>query len=537
MRKSILSCFALGFLVIVSRPVLSDDVDVFFITGQSNAGNVGELNGTGSTDVGFNLRFGRVEDRNPSGGMTDLTDVIEEFSSNFLNTNMAVTELALGLHDQNDMAIYSFARNGRPLANSNNDSGESWFPGADPANGDVFNDELYGAFVLWANARLNEIIADGDTPVVKGIFWFQGEGDVGIGTSATDAYQTNYENYLFRLRQDFGSQVIVVSADIRSVGNSAVMARQAQVNEALANVAAADALAEAVPTQDLPPRSAGDVHYTNGAYFVLAGRWAAAFNGEEPDPGDDDDNVPGTIASFPVGTSFGSFTRIFADTDFAGGNVNHGRGNLFSLGDNADGDQFRIDSIGVRKSSLQTFTNCSLTLWLFEGTEAQWNAGDGDSDGDLFDGTGIVNIPVDAEVFELDGTFNANDIIQMELPQPVMVDENSDYGFIIQYSPSAGNSPFVQLSETLSSFGGQTRMLDVSQEARPERGTEFLVFGEAVLGVIVGDVNQDGNVDLLDVGPFVSLLSNGDFQAEADINGDGVVDLLDVGPFVDLLSS
>ena len=53
---------------------------------------------------------------------------------------------------------------------------------------------------------------------------------------------------------------------------------------------------------------------------------------------------------------------------------------------------------------------------------------------------------------------------------------------------------------------------------------------------VLGDVNLDGTVDLLDVAPFVDLLANGDFQPEADINQDGIVDLLDVAPFVDLLS-
>ena len=51
----------------------------------------------------------------------------------------------------------------------------------------------------------------------------------------------------------------------------------------------------------------------------------------------------------------------------------------------------------------------------------------------------------------------------------------------------------------------------------------------------LGDINQDGAVNLLDVGPFVTLLSGATFQCEADINEDGSVNLLDVGPFVDLL--
>ena len=57
-----------------------------------------------------------------------------------------------------------------------------------------------------------------------------------------------------------------------------------------------------------------------------------------------------------------------------------------------------------------------------------------------------------------------------------------------------------------------------------------------VTDVILGDVNQDGLVNLLDIQPFVGLLSNGGFLAEADTNQDGLVNLLDIEGFVDLLS-
>ena len=56
------------------------------------------------------------------------------------------------------------------------------------------------------------------------------------------------------------------------------------------------------------------------------------------------------------------------------------------------------------------------------------------------------------------------------------------------------------------------------------------------MAFVVGDINCDGEVNLLDVGPFVDLLSNGGFSTKADINGDGNVDLLDVGPLVALLA-
>ena len=53
---------------------------------------------------------------------------------------------------------------------------------------------------------------------------------------------------------------------------------------------------------------------------------------------------------------------------------------------------------------------------------------------------------------------------------------------------------------------------------------------------LLGDVNCDGVVDLLDVQPFVDLLSTGEFSKKADINEDGEVNLLDVAPFVTILS-
>ncbi|MEM9413550.1 MAG: dockerin type I domain-containing protein, partial [Planctomycetota bacterium] len=56
-------------------------------------------------------------------------------------------------------------------------------------------------------------------------------------------------------------------------------------------------------------------------------------------------------------------------------------------------------------------------------------------------------------------------------------------------------------------------------------------------GVLLGDVNLDGVVDLLDVAPFVDLISFGKYQVEADLNEDGAVNILDVQLFVQLLSN
>ena len=53
----------------------------------------------------------------------------------------------------------------------------------------------------------------------------------------------------------------------------------------------------------------------------------------------------------------------------------------------------------------------------------------------------------------------------------------------------------------------------------------------------LGDCNQDGVVNFLDIGPFISILSVNGYLAEADVNEDGSVTFLDIGPFIATLAS
>ncbi len=67
----------------------------------------------------------------------------------------------------------------------------------------------------------------------------------------------------------------------------------------------------------------------------------------------------------------------------------------------------------------------------------------------------------------------------------------------------------------------------------PDFGSFRLVVTDEVL---LGDVNCDGQVNLLDVQPFIDLIANGGFSNKADFDGDGKVTLLDVQPFVTAIS-
>lgn len=61
-------------------------------------------------------------------------------------------------------------------------------------------------------------------------------------------------------------------------------------------------------------------------------------------------------------------------------------------------------------------------------------------------------------------------------------------------------------------------------------------FQDLPFNVLKGDVDLDGSVSFLDIAPFISFLSAGDFQAQADTDCNGAVNFLDIGPFINILS-
>ncbi len=287
-RLSLLSTFVIMINGVVAA---QNPVDVYFVAGQSNAGNIGEQNGIGSTDVGFNLTFARVADR---GADTNPGTVVDSYSSNLLDVNQAVNHLAVSLYQGNDIAIYAFGRNGKPLANApdSSDIGESWYPGDGTTD---YDDELYGQFRDWSSARLSDLSAAGNTPTVKGVFWFQGEGDVvlvrnNVVNTAVDDYETNFENLISRFRADFNDDISVVAAKLRIVANPVPQALNDQVNAAIASVAASDPKVGFVETTvnvngtggPLPNRFGGtdgfntDVHFSNASQLIILDRWADA---------------------------------------------------------------------------------------------------------------------------------------------------------------------------------------------------------------------------------------------------------------------
>ena len=278
----------------LTPPGQDSPIDVYFIIGQSNAGNFGEINShdaegyiaggingnsfNNRMDAGFALNFGRIPDR-LSGGSVD--EFIEDFEASCLDpVNYAVDNMAVKLNaaSGNDLAIYSYGRNGRPLGNldDSTDDGESWFPGtvAQP-----FNDELYGSFLDWSALRIQDLengldgiadTADDRIVNVEGAFWFQGETDASAGTHTE--YEVNFTNLVARLRNDFANpKLAVVASEIREV--NAQNAQRVAVNEALNAVAASDPYVSVIDISDSDiyvPISDQNLHLDTPGYYALS---------------------------------------------------------------------------------------------------------------------------------------------------------------------------------------------------------------------------------------------------------------------------
>ena len=54
--------------------------------------------------------------------------------------------------------------------------------------------------------------------------------------------------------------------------------------------------------------------------------------------------------------------------------------------------------------------------------------------------------------------------------------------------------------------------------------------------VILGDCDLNGEVEFLDINPFIAVLSSNSFLEQADCNQDGVVDFLDIAAFIAILA-
>ena len=119
-----------------------------------------------------------------------------------------------------------------------------------------------------------------------------------------------------------------------------------------------------------------------------------------------------------------------------------------------------------------------------------------------------------------------------------MIAENTSGPFFdIGYNPDAGEGAFLfGRVEFTAVAGGDVTLIAGPNDLGVADNSDLLDVSVAQANIHVvlpGDVNLDNAVNLLDVAPFIELLQQGGYQAEADCNYDGSFDLLDVAPFIE----
>lgn len=174
-----------------------------------------------------------------------------------------------------------------------------------------------------------------------------------------------------------------------------------------------------------------------------------------------------------------------------------------------------------------------------------------------FDITGHDNLALSIDIaamgdFEASTDINSISAIVDGAPQQTLLELLVDESASQTYTFQAGNTETlddpIRVNGTLldNSFQnfvapiqGTGSVLVLTISCQGNDGLETIAFNNLLIisenGVLLGDVNCDGVVTLLDVGPFVDAITSSEFNPKADINGDGTDDLLDVGPFVSLL--
>ena len=154
-------------------------------------------------------------------------------------------------------------------------------------------------------------------------------------------------------------------------------------------------------------------------------------------------------------------------------------------------------------------------------------------------------VPFEFQVFNLGSPFGNALTARLDLFSIDVLPQDSEIsvnGSTFQDLP-AGDSESFSVTGTADELGEQNVviLLVLSDENIPGGTSETLqlslTYNVVEAAFLLGDVNQDGTVNLLDIEGFVALLSSGEYQIEADINQDGSLNALDIEPFVALLQN
>ena len=123
-------------------------------------------------------------------------------------------------------------------------------------------------------------------------------------------------------------------------------------------------------------------------------------------------------------------------------------------------------------------------------------------------------------VFDLGNAFSSDALLM----DPTTEFTGSPESLYILFEPTGSISSFSDVA-----FG--------DNDGVPTGPVAFAIFIAEVEPPLLGDLNQNGEVNFLDIAPFIQRLATGTFQVEADINQNGEVNFADISPFIEILVS
>jgi hypothetical protein len=252
------------------------DVDVFLLGGQSNAGGVGVISDLPDSSVLYNTEIMLYHSASMNSGQPARQWTTLRPASN--SAGNFGPEIGFGnrmaeLYPGRQIAIIKHAVGGTDL-------GADWNPGTYSSDIDRFGPQFL-TFVETVDSGIDSLIAQGYTPVIKGMLWQQGERDA-RNSSYGPAYGQNLSNFICRVRAQFKAPSMpFVYGQVLPVALSGYAYRdqvrqgQFRVDEDSGHVFATDG-ARLVMTDDLPMNS-DNLHISATGQLELGIRFADAF--------------------------------------------------------------------------------------------------------------------------------------------------------------------------------------------------------------------------------------------------------------------
>ena len=268
----------LSLSVVLSAPFTpanGSNVDVFLLGGQSNAAGRGVISELPDSSVLYNTGImlyhsASMNSGQPARQWTTLRPASNS-AGNF-GPEIGFGNRMADLYPGRQIAIIKHAVGGTDL-------GANWNPGTNSNDSDHFGPQFM-TFVETVDSGIDSLIAEGYTPVIKGMLWQQGERDA-RNSSYGPAYDRNLSHFIGRVRAQFNApNMPFVYGQVLPVALSGYAYRdqvrqgQFNVDEDSGHVFATDG-ARLVMADDLPMNS-DNLHVSAAGQFELGIRFADA---------------------------------------------------------------------------------------------------------------------------------------------------------------------------------------------------------------------------------------------------------------------